>query len=159
LGNPFEAPASDLAQPGEIIRPPARWRIYALSLLALFALSVAVIVAVYGVAWMSALDVLHNFVSAIGFVGLFGYAFWKPIASSRAWRVWAVIQPLWDFLYSFVFDSLGWSGQLPDTEPETRVEFFATRLIGLAVAAPLYLALFRYGYRSRKLWREPSASS
>ena len=75
------------------------------------------------------------------------------------WRVWAVIQPALDLLRLFLFEPLGWSGQFPDDEPVSSAELFVTNAIGVALNAPIWVALLRYGYRSETLWSrgEPSA--
>jgi len=123
-------------------------------MLALIALTFAVIFGSGGVRWMSVLDVVdYGFVTPAGIVGLFGYAFSKPIGSPRFWQRWALIQPLWDLTYAFVFEPMGWASQLPDSEPESRIEWLVGQAIGFALVAPIYLALFRYGHRSHRLWK------
>ena len=160
MANPYRPPDAELSQPGETVRPPLGWRIYAVAMSGLFGLSLAIIGANYGVRWMSALDVFdYGFVTPAGVVGLVGYAFSKPIGSQRFWHRWAVIQPVWDLVYALVFEPLGWSSHFPDDEPESRAEFFTRWALGFALIAPLYLALFRYGHRAQALWasREGSA--
>lgn len=85
-----------------------------------------------------AIDLIDVPVSIIGLIGIFGFAYKSPILRAFVWRIWVIAQPLWDVAYNLV----GGDGDIKRTA------------IVFVIAAPGYLAIFLYGYRSRRLWSE-----
>lgn len=159
MGNPYRPPDADLSLPGQRARPSLGWRIYAVTIVGLVGIAFAGLFVEHGFDWMSPVDWFDSGVTTpAGLVGLVGYAFSKPIASQRFWRAWAPFQVIWDITFAFVFEPLGWSWQLPDDEPVSRVEFFTWSAIEFAVVAPLYVALFRYGRRAESAWESRAPS-
>ncbi len=128
-------------------------------LLALLLLIYGVVIGTSGVDWMSGVDVADAIFSLTGFVGLCGYAYARRVGSARFWRAWAPAQVAWDLFFILVATPLGWAGELPDSEPESGGESLSTIALSLTLLAPLWLALFRYGYRSQALWDRATPSA
>jgi hypothetical protein len=49
--------------------------------------------------------VLDFAVSALGLVGLFGYAYHRKILQARLWAVWAILLPVWGLMSNFMYKS------------------------------------------------------
>jgi hypothetical protein len=109
--------------------------------------------AMVGFAWMRAADWIDLLVGVVGAAGLCAYAFSKRLGRERFWRVFAIAQPCWDLVFLLGLTPLGLAGEVPDSEPETSAEYAVTLVFSLALLAPVWLALFRYGYRSPALWQ------
>ena len=88
-------------------------------------------------AQLSPMDVLDIPVTLVGLSGLFAYAFRKRWLVPIFWQVWVFAQIGWDVSYNIVGP-----------------EGLSHMIIVLAIALPLYAALFLYGYRSRPLWAQ-----
>lgn len=109
------------------------WRVYAWALLLLL------VVTWFGLigADIRAIDLIDIPVSIVGLIGVFGFAYRTPVFRALVWRTWFVLQPVWDIAYNLV----GGDGDVKRAA------------IVIAIAAPGYVALFLYAYRSRALWR------
>jgi hypothetical protein len=115
----------------------AGWRSYA------FLIS-AVIVAGYAYLMATefhALLCLDIAVTAVGIVGLFAYAYRRPLLKRRFWALWALVLPSWDLLFNFVLyrqaqHGVGTLG----------------KALSLIPFVPEYVALWLYGFKSASLW-------
>ena len=87
--------------------------------------------------------------AATALVGVFGFVSRMRILSPVFWRVFMPALLAWDIAYNFVL-----VGQLDlamqSVEP---MEGFPWDLVaGVTFLAPMYVALFLYGYRSKPIW-------
>ena len=87
--------------------------------------------------------------AATALVGVFGFVSRMRILSPVFWRVFMPALRAWDITYNFVL-----AGYLDfamrSVEP---VEGFPWDLVaGVTFLAPMYVALFLYGYRSKPIW-------
>ena len=80
-------------------------------------------------------DMIDFPLTALGLLGLFGYAYRRQIGIATIWRVLAVVLLVWNVYYNL--------HEWPTLRESAKA---------LAVAAPCYVALVLYGYRSRALW-------
>ena len=86
-------------------------------------------------------EALDYGVTAVGLMGLFGYAFRRPWLGRRSWMVLSVLIPLWDVAMGvWIYPRQSGTG--------VELEYFVAMLLFL----PQYLALVRYAYRSAELW-------
>ena len=81
-------------------------------------------------------------------VGVFGYAYSRPIGQRRWWVAWLPIQVSWDAFVTFVLGPQGLAYAMPDAEPLTAAE----NLGAVLILVPLYSALYLYAFRSPQLW-------
>jgi hypothetical protein len=142
--DPYRPPTSDLVM-GQ--RAPASWgwKLY----FAVLALLLVGLLPELGVAWIQLPDALDFAVAGVGLVGLCGYAWGRAFGMPSFWRGWVVFQPLWDVFIALVASPRGWAQVVPDMEASSVGE----ELFGLIVVVPLYIALFRYAFRSPDVWR------
>jgi len=115
----------------------AGWRTYAFLISAVIAAGFAYLVATD----FHALLCLDIAVTAVGIVGLFGYAYRRPLLQPRLWAVWALVLPAWDLLFNFVL-----------YRPAQHDVGTLGKALSLIPFVPEYLALWLYGFRSASLW-------
>jgi hypothetical protein len=108
-----------------------------------------VVAATYARPMLSSLYVINLAVSTIGALGLFGYAWRRRLFRRGLWRAWTVIQPVRDSFGMWVAVPMGLGAGGAPEGPSV-----AYRLAVLAFLLPLYIALFRYGFRSETLWSQ-----
>jgi hypothetical protein len=87
--NPYAAPKSDV---GLFPASPSRragWKVYALAVAALQILGFF-----FDLRKIHVAEILDDLVTIVGMVGLFGYAFRRPIGRRRIWMLWAVLFPV-----------------------------------------------------------------
>jgi hypothetical protein len=93
-------------------------------------------------------EILDYLVSAIGLIGLFGFAYRRRIWRRRIWMLWGVLLPVWSIVMGlWVYPRQNGTG--------VQMMYFLV----LPLAVPQYLALIRYGYRSPELWSDDSGRS
>lgn len=107
------------------------WKVYAFLLSAILIPSYVYLVAND----FQAFEVSDIAASAIGLVGLFGYAYRRKVLQAQLWTAWSIFLPLWDLTSSFVY----------------KVSLASTA-IAMAVHVPEYVALWRYGRESGEIW-------
>jgi hypothetical protein len=144
--NPYEPPNAVLEESAGSPRPAIGWRLYSAFLILMACLTYAVL----GVGWLQAADVLDLLISATSLAGLVGYAFQRCFGAARFWRQWLPLAVTWDALYEIVLTRAGIAGQLPD--PNAVPSDFADLVIVVVLLVPVYVGLYRYGYRSDALW-------
>jgi hypothetical protein len=142
LPNPFEPPRSD-SNPAA--RPPARrmvWRIYAFAVLGLQLAGLSV-----ELPRLDSIRVLDYAATAVGLLGLFAFAFRRPLLGPWFWRPWCVFMPVWDAaMGAWIYPS-----QEGRFVPEQITAYFVLMVLFL----PEYVALVRYAYFSPELWPLP----
>jgi hypothetical protein len=137
--NPYQAPRSDLGPEAPSPSRRTGWKVYAYFLVALQLSGLY-----YGLAEMDAIRALDYSVTVVGVVGLFGFAYRRPILERWFWRPWSVAMPLWDIaMGAWVYPS-----QHPQFARETTTAYFVLMLLFV----PEYLALIRYAYFSPEVW-------
>jgi hypothetical protein len=137
--NPYQAPRAALG-PEQV--PPSRrtgWKVYAYAVVALQLFGLY-----YGLAEIDAIRALDYSVTVVGVVGLFGFAYRRPILERWFWRPWSLLNPAWDFaMGAWVYPR-----ENPQFARETAMVYFVLMLLFV----PEYVALIRYGYFSPELW-------
>lgn len=125
-----------LTERGKSKDPFRAWKIYCLLLAAFLALMYVV---VFAAAFRPM--VLADFaVTAVSFLGLYGFAFQKGLGWRVLWRVQCFAFPAWGLVFNF--------GPWSSGAAVVRMETFALLLLFV----PQYWALWKYGYRSPDLW-------
>jgi len=99
----------------------------------------------------SPLDVLASIFAAFSLVGLWGYIRQVPIGWKQFWVVYFALSL---FLSVVLTVGILVAVELP---PGTLGLFLALLALGGLFAAPLYVALWRYAFRSAHLWSEGEA--
>ncbi len=141
--SPYTPPSSGVT--GQV--PVGRrlgWKTYLWLLVAASAL----VFPVLGFGWMQLLDWMDLALTAVGMIGLFGFAYRRPVGSGAFWRRWLPFQLLWDAAIVLFIIPAGLAYQIPGEEPSSAVE----NIVSFALLIPLYIALYRYGYRSPEIW-------
>jgi len=139
--NPFAPPRSDTTL---VPTPPSRriaWKVYAFAVAA-----VQLVGLLFALPKMGVAEALDYGVTTVALTGLFGYAFRRPVVGPlfgrRIWMVLSVFIPLWDVaMGAWIYPRQSGTG--------VEMEYFVAMLLFL----PQYLALVRYAYSSRELWR------
>jgi hypothetical protein len=138
--NPYSAPKSDI---GLVEASPSRrigWKAYA------YGMAVIQIVGFFlDLKKIYPEEILDDLVTTIGMIGLFGYAYRRPFWRRKIWMLWAVLFPVSNVVVG-VWGGAGHNG------PYARIGNFGAMLF----LSPQYLAVIRYAYRSRELWRRHS---
>jgi hypothetical protein len=97
---------------------------------------------------MGVAEALDCAVSVVGSIGLFGYAYRRPLWGRRIWMVWGPLLPVWGVvMVGWVYPRQNGTGM--------HISYFLMILPFL----PWYWAVVRYGYRSRELWIEAARRS
>ena len=122
------------------------WKVY-------FWFLTAVLVALYALTFSQSAPAIYNYldipISLIALIGLYGYAFKKPIGHYNFWKIWLVAVVLWDISFNLVLPGRTVADPL-------NMAFF---LIWSAIILPEYVALYLYGFRSQPLWHGATRSS
>jgi hypothetical protein len=138
------------------MRTRAGWKVYAWLL-------AVVQVCAYTVGFASikltpsetALSLTDLAVNVIGMVGLFGFAYQRPIGSARIWRLAFSALVAWH-LVCVASSAFGGRQQLQALDATLGIAAIAA--LAVVLFGPAYMALFRYGYRESGLWLARSAS-
>jgi hypothetical protein len=96
---------------------------------------------------LGVVDVIDYLAASFSLVALYGFAFSKAILQKHVWRLVLPAVICWD-LYLIGKDYIQNDGSLD--------VWFSALLTGvmLLLLAPLYVAIYLYGYRSEALWKE-----
>ena len=115
------------------------WKIY-------FFILTGLLLVLYAITFSGPLEgVLHYLdvpISTVALVGVYGYAFKKPIGHHNLWKIWFFVIVLWDGFYNLI---------PPESAVFKPVDLVAI-LIGYGIIIPGYVALYLYGFRSQPLW-------
>lgn len=87
-------------------------------------------------------DILDLLVLFIGFVGMFGFSFRRPILRPLFWRIYLPVNVLWNV----------WHPDSTTVPGIPGVPFWVVLSIGITAAIPFYLAIFLYAFRQSELW-------
>ena len=144
--NPYAPPTADLGGSDVSLHRRFAWKIYLLLMIVLMAL----LFAFEGAQWIQTADVIDLAVFAIATVGLFGFAYRRRIGSRTFWSMWLPVEVVWDFAVLLAIEPAGFAYRFPDGE-RTAV-FSVETAVGVLLVLPLYIALYRYAFRSPELW-------
>jgi hypothetical protein len=117
------------------------WKIY-------FWVILALLVAAYAIdpTYFNFFDYLDIPVSFISVAGLFGYAYKKRIVHYDFWKIWLIVLIGWDIVYNYFL--AGWI----KIEEAPMSSVLIDNMWGLSIFIPEYIALYLYGFRSKRLW-------
>jgi hypothetical protein len=148
--NPFAPPAGA----AELTDRPAGdvgwwWRPYCW--LVLLSLGYAVVA---NLSQPNTLELVQIPVYAVGALGLTGYTYRRRRFGRRFWVAWFPLQLGVD-LVEIALSMWGWTDGGTRMMPARTAPLWA---VGLVFTMPLYVALFRYAFRSGALWSPPVSS-
>ena len=122
------------------------WKIY-------FCILTGLLLVLYAITFSgSVMGVVHYLdvpISLVALVGVYGYAFKRPIGHHNFWKIWFCLIVLWDAFYNLV---------LPEPAVFQPADLVAI-LIGYGIIIPGYIALYLYGFRSQRLWERKNRHS
>jgi hypothetical protein len=96
-------------------------------------------------------DLLDSIISLVAITGLFSYAYKKRMLAPRFWTVVFITIIAWDFTYNLILtDYLGVAQQIVQDYESS----IATKLVGLALVIPEYIALYLLAFKSDSLWKQ-----
>jgi hypothetical protein len=141
--NPYQTPQSSLdSKPGKP-NNTIWWKIF-FGISAFFILLTVIMLPFMASTYMDYVDMI---VSTIGVVGLFGFAFYKPIVNVVIWRYFFYIALVESIIYS---GALVFMGIKRYGEPPSFDAIYAFEIVYVA----LYLAaLYLYAYRRNYIWK------
>jgi len=136
--NPYQAPRSDAEQFPSSGSGRTGWKVYACGV------GVIQIVGLFFALPKSGItEGLDYAVTAVGMLGLFGYAFRRRCLRRRIWTFWCVFFPLWDgVMGAWVYPK------------QTGTDFQKGYFLAMLLFLPQYLALIRYAFSSGELWTQ-----
>ncbi len=134
--NPYAPPKADIEQ--ALTSPSQRigWKVYAYIVVVLQILGIFSHLRRGNLA-----EMLDDCVTIVGLMALFGYAYRRPIWKRRIWMLWAVLFPVSNGMIGL------WV--YPRAEIAGPIRYFIT----LIAFSPQYLAVIRYAYTSREVWK------
>ncbi len=125
------------------------WKIYAWLTAILFIFGIADELA-HNPCTTSYLDSLFSIISL---VGLWGFVFKKTFFNTAVWKTWFIFSIMWDMTFSIFFAD--WSF----LNGSSATEIFTVACLTVLLSAPMYIALYLYGYRSISLWETNKQSN
>lgn len=115
------------------------WKIY-------FFILTGLLLVLYAITFSGPLEgVLHYLdvpISMVALLGIYGYAFKRPIGHYNLWKIWFFVIVLWDGFYNLI----------PFKAAVFQPSDLVAILIGYGIIIPGYVALYLYGFRSQSLW-------
>ena len=141
--NPYEPPEADLDPRDPVPKNSIWWRAFFSFAAVLMTLG---ILAIPFMSDLTLLDLIDFVASIIAFVGLFGFAYYKPIGSVVFWRY---------FFYFMLFESVVFIIVLPligATRYGQPTALDAIYLFEMIYAYVLLSALYFYAYRRPFVW-------
>jgi hypothetical protein len=139
--NPYQAPRAELGPERAPPSPRTAWKAYAYAIVALQLLGLY-----SGLAEIDGVQALDFAVTGVGVVGLFGFAYRRPILERWFWKPWSVLNPAWDIAMGLWV----YPRQEREPVPGAMLAYFLFMLL----IVPQYVALVRYGYFSPEVWRK-----
>lgn len=88
-------------------------------------------------------DIADLAVLFIGFAGMLGFSYRRPIFRPLFWRIYLPLNILWNV----------WHPDATAVPGVPGVPFWLVLAIGITAAIPFYIALFLYAFRRPKLWQ------
>jgi hypothetical protein len=145
--NPYAPPSSPLDTPQEtppgVKRPGWAWKLYLFA--GLFMYGIALVISAYGFLLVQVADVASYVLGSAALVGLFGYCYGKSILSPRTWRIFLPVLVLFDLLAVSVLEPRGLVWAVPGEE--AAATSLSWSIFSYVLNLPLYLALYRYGFK------------
>ncbi|MCU7920517.1 MAG: hypothetical protein KZQ95_19500 [Candidatus Thiodiazotropha sp. (ex Epidulcina cf. delphinae)] len=120
------------------------WKIYFFVLLLLYAIYVAAAILYPEVMRLEIVDYIDLGFAMLALLGVFGYAFKKAVLNQSVWKVYLLFIILWDISFTVLRDE--WIGG-----EDLMYEILSLVIMAL-ILIPQYVAIFRYGFRSKQLW-------
>jgi len=119
------------------------WKLYAWCMAVLFACAIADTL-MHSPSTVSCFDVAFSIATLIA---VFGFAYKKAILESTVWRFWLYWIVAWDLMYATFFED--WSFLNAWNTPKVIIAI----AVAVIFAAPTYVALYLYAFRSESLWK------
>lgn len=138
--DPYSPPGSDLGPPRKRRSESIWWKLYFNISALLLALSMVTITQVPELT-MSVFDRIDIALSMVALVGLFGFAYSRPIARRVFWQWFFYLALVEGLIYSILMPLLG----QPRYGELTRFDLWYLFEIGYAIA--LYCALYQYAFK------------
>jgi hypothetical protein len=134
-----------------VVKRPGRWwKAFAIGAVIWFVGTLGIYVSDPSV--VSVASIADLLFSAFLVFGLLGYAFQRRFFAHRLWQVTVPLAPAWDLAYPLLL--------LPSPPPNgSRATAIAVALLFITVALFKYLALFRYAFRSPRIWAAPDLAA
>jgi len=143
--NPYTAPRVDTNVAPSSPSRRTGWKIYAYCLVA-----IQIVGLFYSLPKMNLSRALDDSVTIVGMLGLFGFAYRRPLLRRQVWMLWSAVLPLWDIMMG------AWVYPRETVSAVEGVQM--VYFIALLIFIPEYLALIRYGYSSRELWHKTTSA-
>lgn len=141
--NPYQTPKSELASRDGFKRSIG-WKIYFFCVTGLSALAMLGLFLTPGA---GAAEVATLVFWLVATVGLFGFAFDKPIANPRFWLVVLIAYSAFSVAYYFL-TNIDLRAGLSDTQ------LYISNAISWAIALPAYYALYAYSRPADPVWKK-----
>jgi len=136
--NPYAAPTAD-TNPAEQPSKRTGWKLYALAVLVLQPVGL-----ITGLSKIDTMTAIAFGMTAIGVLGLLGFAFRRRLLTRGIWMAWSILLPLWDTMMGIWV----YPRQAAQPQPGWTTAYF----MAMALFLPEYLALIWYAYRSPEIW-------
>lgn len=140
--NPYQTPKSELAS-GDGFKRSIGWKIYFFCITGISALAM---LGLFFTPDAGASEVASLAFWLVATVGLFGFAFDKPIATPRFWLVVLIVYGVFSVTYYFLTD-IDLRAGLSDTQ------FYISNAISWAIALPSYYALYAFSRPGDPVWK------
>ncbi|TDJ64295.1 MAG: hypothetical protein E2O36_01965 [Proteobacteria bacterium] len=141
--DPYQSPGADVDSGGQGPENNIWWKIYFWLNIILMIMGFMAFPFIEGITLFDYLDII---VSLIAIVGLFGFAFYRPIGDVVFWRYFFYITLIESFAYVFVVPLIGYErfGQAPN--------FGAMFIFEVIYVWILCCALYFYAYKRSFIW-------
>lgn len=141
--NPYQTPRSEVAD-GARFKRSIGWKIYFFCITGISALAM---LGLFFTPGAGASEVATLAFWLVATVGLFGFAFDKPIATPRFWLVVLIVYGGFSVTYYFLTDIDLRAGL-------TDAQFYISNAISWAIALPAYYALYAYSRPYDPVWKK-----
>ncbi|PTU76076.1 hypothetical protein [Pseudomonas mangrovi] len=141
--NPYQAPRSEVTD-GALFRRSIGWKIYFFCITGISALAM---LGLFFTPDAGASEVASLAFWLVATVGLFGFAFDKPIATPRFWLIVLIVYGGFSVTYYFLTDIDLRAGL-------TDAQFYISNAISWAIALPGYYALYAFSRPYDPVWKK-----
>jgi hypothetical protein len=141
--NPYEPPGSPLKGAHGRPRNTLWWKVFFWITLVLTLFTVLGVASIKGVSLMDYVDFA---LSLVAVVGLFGFAYYRPIGGVVFWRYFFYVALVEAVVYSLVFPALGVARY-----GDTSITYWYLFEIGYTVL--ILWAIYRYAYQVPIIWQ------
>jgi len=88
----------------------------------------------------------ENVLTVINVIGFYGFIYHKHIFKWIFWQYWLLVAVIWDVLYGIVYIRCFNGSQISNIS-------LTGEAFVLLFTIPIYLALFKYGYANKSMWK------